>query len=144
MKITHCTPSRKHQLRLVKYFMLEVIARSAADLCSIQPNSTALFYRKLLRILLTKQAQNAHEVSITRHCLPLVRMILMAIRISGIRPAGVEKAQRNPKNYSRCSQEVGCYLGLIYTTPQTNYSASSSWFFTIRTPGNAHAERSAS
>lgn len=143
MKITHCTPSRKHQLRLVKYLVLEVTARSAADLCSIQPNSTALFYRKLLRILLTKQAQNAHEVSITRHCLPLVRMILMAIRISEIRPAGVEKVQRNPKNYSRCSQEVGCYLGLIYYA-QINYSASWSWFFTIRTPGNAHAERSAS
>ncbi|MDX1750285.1 MAG: IS1595 family transposase, partial [Methylophaga sp.] len=32
MKITHCKLLRKHQLRLLEYFVLEVTARSAADL----------------------------------------------------------------------------------------------------------------
>ncbi|MDX9951344.1 MAG: IS1595 family transposase, partial [Methylophilaceae bacterium] len=38
MKITHCKLLRKHQLRLLEYFVLEVTARSAADLIGIQPN----------------------------------------------------------------------------------------------------------
>ena len=45
MKLSHCKLLRKQQLKLLEYFVLEVTARSAADLLDIQPNSAALFYR---------------------------------------------------------------------------------------------------
>jgi transposase len=50
MKITHCKLLKKQQLHLLEYFVLEVTARSAADLLGIQPNSAALFYRKLREV----------------------------------------------------------------------------------------------
>ena len=51
MKLSHCKLLRKQQLKLLEYFVLEVTARSAADLLEIQPietqpNSAALFYRQ--------------------------------------------------------------------------------------------------
>lgn len=62
MKITHCKLLRKHQLRLLEYFVLEVTARSAADLIGIQPNSPALFYRKLREVIAYHLEQKEHEV----------------------------------------------------------------------------------
>ena len=51
MQITHCKLLRKQQLTLLEYFVLEVTARSAADLLGIQPNSAALFYRKIRQVI---------------------------------------------------------------------------------------------
>lgn len=62
MKITRCKLLRKQQLRLLEYFVLEVTARSAADLLEIQPNSAALFYRKLSEVIAYHLAQKEHEV----------------------------------------------------------------------------------
>jgi transposase len=62
MKITHCKLSRKQQLRLLEFFVLEVTARSAADLLGIQPNSAALFYRKLRAVIAYHLEQEAHEI----------------------------------------------------------------------------------
>lgn len=42
---------RKQQLRLLEYFVLEVTARSTANLLGIQHISSALFYRKLREII---------------------------------------------------------------------------------------------
>jgi transposase len=62
MKLTHCKLSRKQQLKLLEYFVLEVTARSAADMLGIQPNSAALFYRKLREIITCYLEQQAHEI----------------------------------------------------------------------------------
>ena len=62
MKITHCKLLRKQQLRLLEFFVLEVTARSAADLLGIQPNSAALFYRKLREVIAYYLEQEAQEI----------------------------------------------------------------------------------
>lgn len=62
MKITRCKLLRKQQLRLLEFFVLEVTARSAADLLDIQPNSAALFYRKLREMIAYYLEQEAHEI----------------------------------------------------------------------------------
>ena len=62
MKISHCKLLRKQQLKLLEYFVLEVTARSAADLLGIQPNSAALFYRQLREIIAYHLAQKEHEI----------------------------------------------------------------------------------
>ncbi len=62
MKLSHCKLLRKKQLKILEYFVLEVTARSAADLLEIQPNSAALFYRKLREIIAYYLEQEAHEI----------------------------------------------------------------------------------
>ena len=62
MKISHCKLLRKQQFKLLEYFILEVTARSAADLLEIQPNSAALFYRKLREVIVYYLEQEAHEI----------------------------------------------------------------------------------
>ena len=62
MKISHCKFLRKQQLKLLEYFVLEVTARSVANLIGIQPNSAALFYRKLLEVITYHLEQKEHEV----------------------------------------------------------------------------------
>ena len=60
MGIKRCRLKKYTQQRLLEYFVLEVTARSAADLLSVQPNSAALFYRKVRLIIyehLTKEAK---------------------------------------------------------------------------------------
>jgi len=47
MKITHCKLKKSIQKKLLQFFVLEVTARSAADLLGIHPNSAVLFYRKV-------------------------------------------------------------------------------------------------
>ena len=51
MKISHCKLLRKQQLRLLEYFVLEVTARSAANILSIQPNTALLFYKKIRQVI---------------------------------------------------------------------------------------------
>ena len=49
MQITNCKLSKRVQKKLLEFFVLEVTARSAADILGIQPNSAILFYRKILK-----------------------------------------------------------------------------------------------
>ena len=62
MKISNCKLLRKHQLKLAEFFVLEATARSAANLLGIQPNSAALFYRKLRAVIAYHLEQEAHEI----------------------------------------------------------------------------------
>ena len=43
MQITNCKLSKRVQKKLLEFFVLQVIARSAADILGIQPNSAILF-----------------------------------------------------------------------------------------------------
>jgi len=47
MQITNCKLSKRVQKKLLEFFVLQVTARSAADILGIQPNSAILFYRKI-------------------------------------------------------------------------------------------------
>lgn len=47
---------------MLEFFVLEVTARSAADLLGIQPNSAALFYRKLREVIAHHLEQEANEI----------------------------------------------------------------------------------
>ena len=51
MVIKRCKLSKKIQLRLLEYFVLEVTARSAANVLGLQANTTALFYRKVRELI---------------------------------------------------------------------------------------------
>jgi len=62
MKITHCKLSRDVQRKLLEYFVLEMTARSAAELLNLQPNSTALFYRKIREVITHHLDLKAAEV----------------------------------------------------------------------------------
>ena len=62
MRISHCKLLRKQQLKLLEYFILEVTARSAANLLEIQPNSAALFYLKLREVIVHYLDLEAHEI----------------------------------------------------------------------------------
>ena len=62
MKIPRCKLSKKVQRKLLEYFVLEVTARSAADLQGINPNSAALFFRKIRTIISWHLALEANEV----------------------------------------------------------------------------------
>ncbi len=62
MKITRCKLSKNVQRKLLEYFVLEVTARSAADLLGVNPNSSALFYWKIRQIIAWHLAQEANEI----------------------------------------------------------------------------------
>ena len=62
MEIIRCKLSKNIQRKLLEYFVLEVTARSAADLLGVNPNSTALFYRKIRQIIAWHLAQEANEI----------------------------------------------------------------------------------
>ena len=62
MKITHCKLKKKVQKELLRFFVLEVTARSAADLLGIQPNSAILFYCKIRMVIRHYLALVADEV----------------------------------------------------------------------------------
>jgi transposase len=51
MGLKHCKLSKKFQLRLLEFFVLEVTARSAADVLGLQANTAALFYRKVRELI---------------------------------------------------------------------------------------------
>ncbi len=50
------------QSRLLEYFVLEVTARSATDIFGIQPNSAALFYRKIREVIVYQLEQESYEI----------------------------------------------------------------------------------
>ncbi len=53
---------KRTQERLLEFFVLEVTARSAANILEIHPNSAALFYRKIRQVIAFYLAQEAAEV----------------------------------------------------------------------------------
>ncbi|ELL17375.1 putative transposase, partial [Neisseria meningitidis 61103] len=53
---------KKVQKELLRFFVLEVTARSAADILGIHPNSAALFYRKIRTVINHHLALAADEV----------------------------------------------------------------------------------
>ena len=59
--IKRCKIERKVQLRLLEYFVLEVTARSAADMLGIQSNTAALFYRKIRELICYKLELESEE-----------------------------------------------------------------------------------
>ncbi len=61
MKITRCKITKKDQLKLLEYFVLQVTARSAANLLGIQVNSAALFYHKIRLVIADYLACQADE-----------------------------------------------------------------------------------
>ncbi|HEZ0870787.1 TPA: IS1595 family transposase, partial [Neisseria meningitidis] len=61
-EVTHCKLKKKVQKELLRFFVLEVTARSAADILGIHPNSAALFYRKIRTVINHHLALAADEV----------------------------------------------------------------------------------
>lgn len=51
MKIAHCKLKKSLQKSYLNFFVLEVTARSAADILGIQANSAMLFYRKIRQVI---------------------------------------------------------------------------------------------
>ena len=62
MKLRHCKLSKKVQYRLLEFFVLEVTARAAANIMEIQPNSAALFYKKVREMIADHLEIEANEV----------------------------------------------------------------------------------
>jgi transposase len=62
MKIRCCKLSKKTQHKLLEFFVLEVTARSAADLLGIQANTAALFYHKVRDIIAAHLDMEAEEM----------------------------------------------------------------------------------
>jgi transposase len=62
MKITRCKLSKKTQRKLLEFFIAEVTARTSAADFGIQPNSAALFYRKIRQVIMYHLDQDAIEV----------------------------------------------------------------------------------
>lgn len=62
MKINNCKISKKSQHKLLEFFVLEVTARSAANILGIQPNTAALFYHKLREVIVASLELHAEEV----------------------------------------------------------------------------------
>ena len=62
IKITHCKLKKSIQNKLLKFFVLEVTVRAAADLLCIHANSAILFYRKIREVISYHLALEADEV----------------------------------------------------------------------------------
>ena len=62
MQITNCKLSKRVQKKLLEFFVLEVTARSAADILGIHPKSAVLFYRKIRMVISHHLALAADEV----------------------------------------------------------------------------------
>ena len=62
MQITNCKLRKRVQKKLLEFFVLQVTARSAADILDIQPNSAILFYRKIRMVISHHLALAADEV----------------------------------------------------------------------------------
>lgn len=62
MKISHCKILKKDQCRLLEFFVLQVTARSAADLVDIQANTAALFYHKIRQVIAAQLDLQAEEI----------------------------------------------------------------------------------
>jgi len=61
MSISRCKLRRKHQCKLLEFFVVEVTARSAANIMGLQANTVALFYRKIRQLIINNMADIVHE-----------------------------------------------------------------------------------
>lgn len=61
MNIIHCK-LKKSTHKIISFFVLKVTARSAPDILGINPNSSALFYRKLRDVIGYRLAFETDEV----------------------------------------------------------------------------------
>ncbi len=61
LRIKRCKLSRKEQLQMIDFFSRGETARSAADIMKIQPNTAALFYRKLRELISIHLDQESYE-----------------------------------------------------------------------------------
>ena len=62
MQITNCKLSKRVQKKLLEFFVLEVTARSAADILGIHPKSAVLFCRKIRMVISHHLALAADEI----------------------------------------------------------------------------------
>jgi len=62
MKITRCRLNKNTQNCILELFILEVTARSVTDILGIQPNSVALFHRKICQVIVFHLALEVAEV----------------------------------------------------------------------------------
>ncbi|PSJ80798.1 IS1595 family transposase [Neisseria iguanae] len=62
MKITNCKLTKNAQRKLLRFFVPEATARAAANLLDINPNSAALFYRKIRQVIAYHLELQAGEV----------------------------------------------------------------------------------
>ena len=62
IKLTNCKLKKNTQLGLLEYYVLEVTARSAANLLDIHTNTAGLFYKKIRQIISFHLALQASEV----------------------------------------------------------------------------------
>ena len=77
IKITHCKLKKSIQNKLLKFFVLEVTVRAAADLLCIHANSAILFYRKIREVISYHLALEADEVLMVKSS--LMKAILAVI-----------------------------------------------------------------
>lgn len=61
VRISRCKLSKKEQQKMIEFFVLGVTARSAADLMEMQPNTAALFYRKIREVIAHYLAEDASQ-----------------------------------------------------------------------------------
>ena len=98
MQTTNCKFSKRNQKKLLEFFVLQVTARSAANILGMQPNSAILFYRKIRMVI------SYHLALAASRNLPTVKTTLTALRIFGTRQnvsyANTTELIANP---SRCS-----------------------------------------
>jgi len=62
MQISRCKLAKKHQNKLLEFFVLQVTARSAADLLAINRNSVTLFYHKIREVIVYNLEQEADDI----------------------------------------------------------------------------------
>ena len=62
MNLSRCKLSKKQQVKLLEFFVLEVTARSAANMLGLQANTAALFYRKIREVIVHHLSLQAQEV----------------------------------------------------------------------------------
>ncbi len=62
MAVFRCRLKKNVQLELLKYFILEVTARSAANLLSIQSNTAILFFRKIREVIFAHLQEESKEL----------------------------------------------------------------------------------
>ena len=62
MYIKHCKLSRSEQLELMKYFVAESTARTAADLVGIHRNTAIRFFHKLREKIALKQQNRSEQL----------------------------------------------------------------------------------
>lgn len=142
MGLKYCKLNEKEQRKLLKYYVSEVTARSAADRMGIQANTAALFYRKVRQIITERLEADASEFNKktqrlhTSHTVPAFSMlkqgekvytqILDRIKTDTMLPTSVTRHKKWPANmmdmnndYSH--QKLGVSAFKPYTTNHAEF-----------------------